>query len=43
MVLLVWTEVGWECATRYDYAHGFAHRDVLGRRAGLLYKRSFAG
>ena len=43
VVLLVWTDAGWECATRYDCAHGFAHRDVLGRRAGLLYKQSFAG
>ena len=43
VILLVWTEAGWECATRYDCAHGFAHRDVLGRRAGLLYKQSFAG
>ena len=22
VVLLVWTEAGWECATRYDCAHG---------------------
>ena len=43
VVLLVWTEGDWECATRCDCAHGFAHRDVLGRRAGLLYEQSFAG
>ena len=43
VVLLAWTGADWECATRYDCAHGFAHRDVLGRRAGLLYKESFAG
>ena len=43
VVLLAWTEVGWECATRYDCAHGFAHRDVIGRQGGLLYKQSFAG
>ena len=30
VVLLVWTEAGWECATRYDCAHGFAHRDARG-------------
>lgn len=43
VVLLIETTTGWECATRYDCAHGFAHRDVIGRRAGLLYKQSFAG
>lgn len=43
VALLVWTDTGWECATRYDCAHGFAHRDVLGRRAGLLYKQNFEG
>ena len=43
VVLLAWTDEGWECATRYDCAHGFAHRDVLGQRAGLLYKESFEG
>lgn len=43
VVLLIWTDAGWECATRYDCAHGFAHRDVIGRRAGLLYKQTFAG
>lgn len=43
VVLLVWTDAGWECATRYDCAHGFGHRDVIGRRAGLLYKQSFVG
>lgn len=43
VVLLTETDAGWECATRYDCAHGFAHRDVIGRRAGLLYKQSFEG
>lgn len=43
VVLLTWTDEGWECATRYDCAHGFAHRDVIARRASLLYKQSFAG
>ena len=43
VVLLAWTGEEWECTTRYDCAHGFAHRDVLGRRAGLLYKVSFEG
>jgi hypothetical protein len=27
----------WGCITRYDCAHGFAHRDVIGRASGLLY------
>ncbi len=43
VVLLTETATGWECATRYDCAHGFAHRDVIGRGAGLLYKQSFEG
>ena len=43
VVLLTETEAGWKCATRYDCAHGFAHRDVIGDRAGLLYKQSFTG
>lgn len=42
-MLIAATAAGWECATRYDCAHGFAHRGVIGRRAGLLYKQSFAG
>lgn len=29
-----------ECITRYDTAHGFANRDVLGRKSGLIEKRS---
>ena len=41
VVLIVWTGDGWECVTRYDCAHGFPHRDVLGKRAGLLYKQTF--
>jgi hypothetical protein len=28
-----------ECITRYDTAHGFAHRDVLGRKSALIEKR----
>lgn len=43
VVLLTWTGTGWECATRYDCAHGFGHRDVIGQRAGLLYKQNFVG
>jgi hypothetical protein len=27
-----------ECVTRYDCAHGFPHRDVLGRKSGLIRK-----
>lgn len=41
VVLIVWTGDDWECVTRYDCAHGFAHRDVLGKDAGLLYKQTF--
>ncbi len=26
------------CVTRYDTAHGQAHRDVLGRKSGLIEK-----
>jgi len=26
------------CITRYDTAHGQAHRDVLGRKSGLMEK-----
>jgi hypothetical protein len=29
-----------ECVTRYDTAHGYAHRDVLGRTKGLIEKVS---
>jgi hypothetical protein len=29
-----------ECITRYDTAHGFAHRDILGRKSGLIEKVS---
>jgi hypothetical protein len=29
-----------ECITRYDTAHGFAHRDVFGRKSGLIEKVS---
>ena len=27
-----------QCVTRYNCSHGFPHRDVLGRRGGLLKK-----
>jgi hypothetical protein len=27
-----------ECVTRYDNAHGFVHRDVIGRKSAFLYK-----
>jgi len=29
-----------ECIARYDTAHGFAHRDVLGRKTALIEKRT---
>jgi hypothetical protein len=28
-----------ECITRYDTAHGFAHRDILGRKSALIEKQ----
>jgi hypothetical protein len=28
-----------ECIARYDTAHGFAHRDVLGRKPALIEKK----
>jgi hypothetical protein len=34
-VVLVFND---ECVTRYDCAHGFPHRDVLGRKSGLIRK-----
>ena len=27
-----------ECIARYDSAHGFAHRDILGQKSGLIRK-----
>jgi len=30
-----------ECVVRYDTAHGFAHRDILGRKSGLIEKQSY--
>ena len=32
---------GGECIVRYDTAHGFAHKDVLGKRSALIEKQSF--
>jgi hypothetical protein len=29
-----------ECIVRYDTAHGFAHRDILGRKSGLIEKQT---
>lgn len=29
-----------ECIARYDTAHGFAHRDVLGQKSALIAKVS---
>jgi hypothetical protein len=43
VVLVAWTGQEWECVTRYDCAHGFPHRDILGKRTGLLYKQTFPG
>jgi len=30
-----------ECVTRADMAHGFAHRDVIGRKSGTLHKEPY--
>jgi hypothetical protein len=30
-----------ECVTRYDTAHGFVHRDVIGRRNALIMKERY--
>jgi len=35
-VVLVYED---ECIRRYDTAHGFAHRDILGRKSGLIEKQ----
>ena len=43
VVLMKWSSTAWECITRYDCTHGFAHRDVLGKKGGLLYKQTFPG
>ena len=43
VVLLAWDGKDWVCVTRYDCAHDFPHRDVLGRKEGLLYKQRFPG
>lgn len=38
VVLLAHLGDGWTDITRYDTAHGYAHRDVLGLREGLRGK-----
>lgn len=30
-----------ECIVRYDTAHGFAHKDVLGKNSALIQKESY--
>ena len=42
-ILMVWISGKWECVTRYDCAHGFAHRDVIGFRIGLRDKLPLLG
>lgn len=39
VVLVVHIDGDEICATRYDTAHGQAHRDVIGRKAGLIEKQ----
>jgi len=41
VALLAWDGERRVCSTRYDRSHGFHHRDLLGRRRGLLYKQNF--
>jgi hypothetical protein len=41
VVLVAETPDGMVNIARYDTAHGIAHRDVLGRRKGLLRKQWF--
>lgn len=38
VLLLALHDGKWQCVTRYDTAHGFAHRDVLGLKEGLRGK-----
>lgn len=37
-VLVAFLSGKWHCVTRYDTAHGYAHRDVLGLTKGLRGK-----
>jgi hypothetical protein len=39
VVLLVYLEGEWIDITRYDTAHGVPHRDILGKKQGLRFKR----
>ncbi len=43
VVLLAEIEGELCCVVRYDTAHGFPHRDVLGKKAGILAKEPFLG
>ena len=38
VVLVAKVDGEFVCVTRYDTAHGQAHRDVLGRKSGLMEK-----
>jgi len=38
VVLMVLTSGGWVDVSRFDTAHGIPHRDILGRRKGVLQK-----
>ena len=37
-VILVFEE---QCVTRYDTSHDYVHRDILGRREGLIKKKTY--
>ncbi|MGA3170615.1 MAG: hypothetical protein ABSE62_06345 [Chthoniobacteraceae bacterium] len=43
VALLAWNGEKWVCVTRYDCAHDFPHRDIIGQRGGVLYKQRFPG
>ncbi len=39
VVLLAFLDGDWIDITRYDTAHGIPHRDILGKKQGLRFKR----
>ncbi|MEX1117299.1 MAG: hypothetical protein WEB60_00755 [Terrimicrobiaceae bacterium] len=43
VILVAFVDGSWINITRYDSAHGIPHRDILGKRKGLLEKEWFFG
>lgn len=43
VLLLALIAEEWECVTRYDCHHGFAHQDILGKKAGQRWKELPSG